>query len=221
MRLKQSVDTVFYLILVGILAYLLIRPGGPVRHALQEWRAEAAKTTLIAQEWPRLADLPLQRRSPEQKVIAVVFSDYQCPYCRQSHKILTDIEASRPDVQFVFRHLPIPTHLDAEGAARASICAEEYDAFYEMHSLLFETVAWQRDRNWIELAAVAGVSDTSGFRQCLAAKRTSERLQADLQWAQLLGVTATPTFVLERRFQRGMMTREMIEAVLPEPPAKR
>ncbi len=57
--------------------------------------------------------------------------------------------AQNPEVGVAYRHLPLPIHPAAEGAARAAICAQRQRRFEEMHARLFETARWHSDTLWI------------------------------------------------------------------------
>ena len=49
----------------------------------------------------------------------VVFSDYECPFCRLLNSKIDSIQAARPDARIVFRDFPLAGHLNARPAARA------------------------------------------------------------------------------------------------------
>lgn len=44
--------------------------------------------------------------NPNGSLTIVEFVDYQCPYCQQLHKTLTEVLKDEPDVRIVFRSLP-------------------------------------------------------------------------------------------------------------------
>jgi thiol:disulfide interchange protein DsbC len=54
-----------------------------------------------------------------------VFTDPECPYCRLLHPELKEVVASRPDIAFYIKMLPlIQQHPDAYEKSRAVMCAE-------------------------------------------------------------------------------------------------
>lgn len=73
-------------------------------------------------------------------VVIVEFSDFRCPYCGRFYKetLPQILDAYPDDVKFVYRDFPI----FGEESARASMateCAEEQDAFWAMHDMIFDT----------------------------------------------------------------------------------
>jgi protein-disulfide isomerase len=74
-------------------------------------------------------------------VTVVVFSDFECPYCKKLRALL----AAEPlitggKVRLVFRHMPMQSHKWAQKAAEAAVCAQlqNGDAFWHLHDSLFE-----------------------------------------------------------------------------------
>src|SRR5581483_10760800 len=80
---------------------------------------------------------------PDAKVTIVVFSDFQCPYCRELAKNLrTNIPQKYPkDVRVVIKNFPIDAiHPWARAAAEAGACManESTGAFWAYHDWMFE-----------------------------------------------------------------------------------
>lgn len=134
---------------------------------------------------------------------AVVYSDYECPYCLVAHGELKAALARRPDIKVVKRHFPLdqacnpiikrPMHLMACEYARAAICAEGQGHFDAMDDALFQN---QRGRRPVtDIAAALGL-DVPRFTACLTAPETAQRLQADIAAAIKDDVKATPTYVV-------------------------
>ena len=114
----------------------------------------------------------------------------------------------------IYRHLPLPFHPAAEGAARASICAERQGRFREMYDRLFGTEAWLSDTNWNREAESAGVPDLGRFGNCLHDIDTDRRLAVDRNLAEALAVAGTPTFVHRKGIFVGILSREAHPRVL-------
>lgn len=134
---------------------------------------------------------------------AVVYSDYECPYCLIAHGELKAVLARRPDIRVVKRHFPLdqacnpvikrPMHQHACEYARAAICAEGQGHFAAMDDALFEN---QRARRPVEELARSIGLDVPRFQACLVAPETAQRLQADIAAALKDDVKATPTYVV-------------------------
>ena len=85
---------------------------------------------------------PSATRGPENApVTIVVFSDFECPFCRKFAQILTEaLSSNEDDVRVVFHHLPLPMHPWARMAAEMAGCAElqSNEAFWSLHDKIFE-----------------------------------------------------------------------------------
>src|ERR1041385_4228580 len=80
--------------------------------------------------------------NPTAKVALMIFSDFQCPFCRRfASDTLPEIQKAYVEagrVLLIFHHMPLEQlHKQAVPAAAAAQCAERQHKFWEMHDLLF------------------------------------------------------------------------------------
>ena len=182
--------------------------GLAVLVALASWypryweRAKAVEILTRPQPAPGTAAAPAgPLRDPAEG--AIVYSDYECPYCLVAHGELKAALARRPDIKVVKRHFPLdqacnpimkrPMHQNACEYAKAAICAEAQGHFAAMDDALFEN---QRGRRPVDDIARGLGLDMIRFNACLAAPETAARLQADIAAAIKDDVKATPTYVV-------------------------
>ncbi|MCB9787145.1 MAG: thioredoxin domain-containing protein [Deltaproteobacteria bacterium] len=149
---------------------------------------------------PVALDVPLEgspRLGPETAgVEVVVFSDFQCPYCRLAAGQLRDFQAAEPERRAViFKQLPLPQHEDARAAARAAFCAGEQGRFWAMHDALFDAQEELPRAPWRDIAARLGL-DPERLRRCMSSSRPDARIDADIATADALRVRATPTIFI-------------------------
>ncbi len=57
----------------------------------------------------------------------IVFSDPDCPYCRELHKIIKQVLAKRKDIAFAIILNPLPMHKDAFKKAQAIQCSKSVE----------------------------------------------------------------------------------------------
>ena len=78
-------------------------------------------------------------KGPETAPVTIVeFSEFQCPFCARVVPTLKQIEDTYQDrVRIVWKHLPLPNHKDAVGAALAAEAARKQGKFWEYHDKLF------------------------------------------------------------------------------------
>ncbi len=134
-------------------------------------------------------------------VVIVEFSDFQCPYCaRWATQTLPQILEAYPDeVKIVYRDFPIFGE-ESVLASMATECAEDQDAFWEMHDRLFERTANQEQtplnaEMLTDYAAELGL-DTAQFNECLTSDKYRDEVMNDLQTASAYGLRGTPGFVI-------------------------
>lgn len=160
-------------------------------------------------------------------VAVVVFSDFECPYCRKFAETLRQVASEEKRVRFVFRNLPLEMHPWAKQAAETAACVERQsgEAFWRVHDYLFEnqqeiTIENLTPRLMGFTGSLRGVR-AGQVRECVAKHVSAPRLQGDAALAAALHVTATPTvFVNGERLTSGAPTREhlltLIREALPE-----
>jgi protein-disulfide isomerase len=143
------------------------------------------------------------------------FGDYQCPPCGQLHPTLTNLKKEfGPNLNFVFRNLPLTAiHKNALLAAQAAEAARVQNRFWEMHDLLYESQKlWSDDANprpiFLKFARDLGL-DTERFDRDLGGEEVKMRIEADQAAAARLGITGTPTILINGRLLR-------VEATTPE-----
>ena len=57
----------------------------------------------------------------------IVFSDPDCPYCRELHKAMKQVIAKRGDIAFAVILNPLPMHKDASKKAQAVLCSRSVE----------------------------------------------------------------------------------------------
>jgi protein-disulfide isomerase len=133
------------------------------------------------------------------RVTVVEFSDFQCPFCRRLAPRLDSLRQRSPvPVAVVYRHYPLESHPYAMAAARASECAAEQGRFREMHDALFSDQGAIGEKPWSGYARAAGVPDSAAFARCLAGDAGAGHIRADVAAGDRLGVSATPTVLVNQ-----------------------
>ncbi len=57
----------------------------------------------------------------------IVFTDPDCPYCRELHEIMKQVVAKRSDIAFVLFMNPLPMHKDSPKKAQTILCTKSLD----------------------------------------------------------------------------------------------
>ena len=167
-------------------------------------------------------------------VTVIVYSDFECAFCRELHASLKTL-ASERRFRWVLRHYPVTTHPNAARYAEACECAGRQGKFWEFADWLFEALAPQRVPvqeplppgaaaplqrpeelsvvRLVETAHVMGL-DASRFRECLERQQESGRVLAQKAEGESLAITATPTFFINgKRFVGALLPDELRKIV--------
>lgn len=138
-----------------------------------------------------------------EKVTLVEYGDFQCPACGSYFPILKQVKEAYGDrITFQFRHFPLESiHVNARAGSRAAEAAGLQGKFWEMHDVLFERQAsWQDTSDPVSTfeayAQEIGVADMDKFREDYRSSAVNAVINADLNEGRNLGVSSTPTFIL-------------------------
>jgi protein-disulfide isomerase len=128
----------------------------------------------------------------------VVFSDFECPFCKRAAAELRRIQLRRPGrVKIFFKHFPLAMHANSVSAALAAEAARMQGRFWEMHDALFEHQGDLGPPVYPALAAEIGL-DAARFAEDMASPEASARIAADQADGRKLRVDGTPFFVVNR-----------------------
>ena len=128
-------------------------------------------------------------------------------------------------LRYVVRDLPLESiHRQAFKAAEATHCAAEQGKFWELHDRLFVNQQ-TLDRPDLSAHARALGLDGPAFDRCVDSGKYAERVRKDVNEAQRLGISGTPTFLVGvlnggelkgARVIRGAQPYPSIKAVIDE-----
>jgi protein-disulfide isomerase len=152
------------------------------------------------------------------EVTIVVFSDYQCPFCKRSEATIRAIQDEyQGRVRYAFRNNPLPMHDNARPAAKAAMAAAEQGKFWEYHDALFQHQD-ALDRASLDKYAEELGLDVRRFDEAMASDRIEKQVAADEADAHKLGATGTPQFFVNGKRLIGAqpvnVSRTAVDAAL-------
>ena len=209
--------------------------AAPIRSLLVQERTSAARRTYVDRlkastavavtlDPPRVtvSDDGRPSKGPAGAPVQIIeFSDFECPFCFRVNPTVAQVLSTYGDrVRLVYRHLPLPNHPNARPAAEASACANEQGRFWEYHDRLFANQSRLATADLKQHAADLGL-DTAKFNTCVDSRRFQKDVDADLDAAQLLGVSGTPHFFINGRALSGAQPLESFKAIIDEELARK
>lgn len=118
-------------------------------------------------------------------------------------------------VRLVVKDLPLPSHELARPAHEAARCAGEAGQFWPYHDRLFEVQPAFERADLVGYAADLGI-DRASFTRCLDERRFAAAVEADVAQARALGITGTPTFLINGRQVVGAQPIEAFRSLIDD-----
>ncbi|MGB3594911.1 MAG: thioredoxin domain-containing protein [Ornithinimicrobium sp.] len=173
---------------------------------------EAAQSTASLTPEQEAFLLDLQRRDPDDPmalgevnapVVLIEYADYRCPFCAtwaQETKPGLDDLVEDGTLRIEYRDIAILGE-DSLAASIAARAAGEQGLYWEYHDALFDVTAdgdhpsLPTDK-LLDLAEQVGVPDLDTFEQDLDSPELREAVATETDTARELGITSTPTFII-------------------------
>jgi len=168
---------------------------------------------------------PVNASGPQQAPVTIVeFSDLQCEACRASWPQVESLLAKYPDkIRFIYRHFPLTSiHQHAVISAIAAEAAAAQGKFWDYAGILFDQQdTWSQTRDpkelFVSFAAQIEIPDLDKFQKDLENQVGKDRVLAELQLGNKLGVNATPTFFVNGEKVSSTGLNLAIEKILSKP----
>jgi protein-disulfide isomerase len=153
--------------------------------------------------------------SAKPKIVLIEFSDFQCPYCAETRETLEQFVVNHQDrVALVYKHHPIAQiHPEAMPAAFASWAASQQDKFWQYHDFLFDHQEQLGENLYIQAARDLGLNMPK-FERDRKSQDAIDSIGKDMQLAARLGISGTPSFVLNGEIFSGAVQRSFLDEKL-------
>jgi len=157
----------------------------------------------------------------DSNVKVVVFSDFQCPYCKILYQTLrTTMKQYGDKVYFAYKHLPLDIHPQANNSALAAECAQDQGKFWEYADKLYQNqTAWSNTKDTTSFKTYAKQTvgiDAAKFNQCLDEKKFQDKIDANKKEAGDFGISGTPAIFINDQFENGAMTADQMKQAIDE-----
>ncbi len=154
-------------------------------------------------------------RGPVRALVTLVeYGDFECPYCGQAESVVRELLAGYGDLCYVWRHLPLTdVHPHAMFAAEAAEAADAQGKFWELHDELLDHQDALMTKDVMRYAAETGL-DTERFMRDIRKDAGAARIAADIDSADLSGVSGTPTFFINGKRHHGAYDIDALSAAV-------
>lgn len=156
-------------------------------------------------------------KTPRGEVTVVDFIDFECPFCRATHKELESVLASyKGKVRVVRKQVPLRMHPHAMDAARAACCGDLLGKGDPMADALVEAPPADLTPEGCEKIAEKIGLDPSRFRACVKDPETDARIRADGESFRAAQGRGLPMIYIGDQRLVGEQDRESLKAALDE-----
>jgi protein-disulfide isomerase len=155
-----------------------------------------------------------EAHSSAHRISILEFADFQCPFCAQQAQDLRRLQTEYSDTLTVmFKNFPLAFHKQSKAAHLAALAARQQGKFWEMHDLIFEHPEHLSPADFDRYALELGL-DMNKFHDFQADPAQSAVIDKDIADGKALGVTATPTFVVNGQKLVGRQSYERLKQII-------
>jgi protein-disulfide isomerase len=157
--------------------------------------------------------------SKSAPITIVEYSDFQCPFCIDAEKTVSELLKAYPDkIRLVYRDFPLPMHPLAPKAAEASHCADAQGKYWELHDKMFAAGGKLEVPDLKKYAREVQGLDGDKFDKCLDSGDMKKLVDENHVAGEKMGISGTPAFFINGRFLSGALPidefKTLIEADL-------
>ncbi|HNQ21684.1 MAG TPA: vitamin K epoxide reductase family protein [Phycisphaerae bacterium] len=200
------------------LQQLVDRLKGDRTRMMARWLREEKRTITLRADDPVA---PFQHG--EKTLQVVVFSDFQCPFCKQVAQFLEKDAQPLFDrhMRIIFKHYPLHPQCNANvktavhkmscytsALAEAARLQGGNDAFWKAHDYLFEH---QRETEKLSIDAFSQALglDPERVRDDMKSEQAARRIWEDVGEGQKCQLRATPSVFINGRYVESLMVRDV------------
>jgi len=154
--------------------------------------------------------------SAADSIEIVVFSDFQCPFCRKIAQPIRELQAKGVEgvsTTVTFRDFPLPFHADSQLAHQAAFAAREQGKFWEMHDLIFANQTAIKRDDLLRYAGQLGLN-MERFRRDLDSDQARQAIGQDKAEGTRLGVNGTPTLFIGGKEYSGAKSYDELKQLI-------
>lgn len=204
---------------------------------------EAVRTYYVTQDGQRLVAAPIfdLKRSPfitnldkleeggapafgpaDAPVKIYVFSDFECPYCREEAKVLREgiNKEHASQVRIIFKNFPLESiHPWARSAAIAGVCIarQNEDKFWSFHDWIYPHQTEINPTNLgdkVNEFAKTQSLDIQKLSSCIDSSSAADEVDKTVAEGRNLGIVQTPTLFVNGRMVAGALPEGQVNLLI-------
>ena len=161
--------------------------------------------TKVYESLPRIGNI-------DSKLIIIEFVDYNCGYCKKTLSTISKLMKNFDNIQIVFIDYPILSE-SSEIAARASLAANEQNAYFEYHSILLNNTKSINENILYKIAKELSL-DIEKFKKDISSEKIKNNIIKNIKFANSLKIRGTPTFIIGKQILPGAYDYEKLKKII-------
>tara|TARA_Y100000589_G_scaffold78882_1_gene72607 strand:+ start:3257 stop:3922 length:666 start_codon:yes stop_codon:yes gene_type:complete len=161
--------------------------------------------TKIYKSLPRIGNM-------DSKLIIIEFVDYNCGYCKKTLSTISKLIKNFDNIQIVFIDYPILSE-SSEIAARASLAANEQNAYFEYHTILLNNTKSINENILYKIAKELAL-DIEKFKKDISSEKIKNNIIKNIKFANSLKIRGTPTFIIGQQILPGAYDYEKLKKII-------
>ena len=161
--------------------------------------------TKVYENLPRIGNL-------ESQLIIVEFIDYNCGYCKKTLPTISKLIKNFDNIQIVFIDYPILSE-SSEIAARASLAANEQNAYFKFHTILLNNTK-SINENFLYKTAENLALDIEKFKKDMSSTKIKNNIIKNIKFANSLKIRGTPTFIIGNQILPGAYDYDKLKKII-------
>ncbi|NBT50562.1 MAG: DsbA family protein [Marivivens sp.] len=155
--------------------------------------------------------------NPDGDITVVEFMDYRCGYCKRAFPEVETLLETDGNIRFIVKELPILGE-QSTLASQFAIAVQQLhgdDAYKFVHDTLMNMRGDITQDSLSQLASTVGF-DAAPIFERMASPEVARVLQANMELAQRLQISGTPTFVFDDQLVRGYVPLDQMASIVEE-----
>ena len=163
------------------------------------------------------------------------FSDFSCPYCAaadgKNEQVISYLKSKNPNwkapipliienyvntgkARIVFKYAK--GHGTGETAHIIAYCLDEQNLFWKFHDLAFANQENISNIAEMKKLAISAGANSALLEECINSEKYDSRLKEEDSLATSIGITGTPSFVINEKLISGAQSYEEFEKIIEQ-----
>ena len=154
--------------------------------------------------------------NPKGDVTVIEFFDYRCPFCKKVFQTTEKLLKEDGNIHYIYKEFPIlgPVSVYASQAALATWKTKP-EKYHALHAAIMMARGDLTEERVLMLAEDIGL-DTNALEKAMKDPEVEQEIKQNIKVAGALGITGTPSFIIENRIIPGAVSLQDLKDIIAE-----